>query len=615
MVGSKKTERCYSHLFFSDSADGVTCNIDNCKTTYKDRNSYNMRKHLSTAHKIADESDDRVKERLKSGQPTLDRFVVRQMTLSDEERQVAFFAEALLPFLAVEGAHYRAHARPPIRSRKTLSEKTVQFAERLLDAALEQLRGATVTLAIDSGTVWNRYLLVMLCANGVSPLPLSCVADDEIGGRLTTEAMQTHMLGLMARLKRFDIGVVGYTSDNAPNMVAVRLPGVWRVRCAAHSIQLVVRDVTSTCPAAVAVLQECESLRKGLGVAAPCETRWNSQLRMARAIHAKQERQPGELWEFIRFFSQFERATRVVEGDTANLLSLFKAVAIVDAACEMDSVFAACAKAAWAARRSRLFESPLLTVVAFLAPNVRIRSRLAYQRALSALQEPAAKSIVARSACGPCTEEHSLTSEINKFTLSPPTALQGDVTTASYKGWWVERAARFPRLAALVGAVLDISPSEASVERGFSKLKLCVPSIRFRLTPEIAAAQVAVKTLLARQALDEVPKMVESAAPPATPASAAAAADDVLEVLVDVSVPAETFHTYLSLFVERVPKRPREDSGARCGICLDKHRDPDEPAVQCSVCNRWCWFSCLGVSFDFQENIEAMKVYECSRCQ
>jgi hypothetical protein len=75
-----------------------------------------------------------------------------------------------VPLHRTEHPLFRAvHAFAPL-SRKTLRDRVIEHSANRHNEALRALKGKTVTVAIDAGTVFNKYLGVVLLAHGLSPL-------------------------------------------------------------------------------------------------------------------------------------------------------------------------------------------------------------------------------------------------------------------------------------------------------------------------------------------------------------------------------------------------------------------------------------------------------------
>jgi hypothetical protein len=239
----------------------------------------------------------------------------------------------------------------PILSRATLRARVISESQRALATAIRSLAGQTVTLALDSGTIWHRYFAVVALAPGRSPLLVAITPDVVFGqntptaGKLTGENVARYLHSLMQNELR-DVHVAAIVADNAANLqLAVkivvgplagddaaaaaaplvanldpddfpleggfavpmrdddhrtRLPLSVRIlpqRCFAHALQLVVRDLLgpfgnpgdAPFAAYVNVMMQYKSMWESRVVA----TRWNS-VYLALKDHLLQKSSPEE---------------------------------------------------------------------------------------------------------------------------------------------------------------------------------------------------------------------------------------------------------------------------------------------------------------------------------
>lgn len=164
-----------------------------------------------------------------------------------------------------------------------------------------------MTLAFDSGTVWRRWFAVMAIVPGDVPYMIGIKnAESFPDKRLTAENLEVYLAELASGLEKDDAWVVAFVADNASNMQKAIWPSMLAVKCGAHIIALLAKDLMSN-----------EILSKALQVAttifkvhrkelpSPCETRWNSLHRLILAILVKYdeehaaERRPLEVEEVV----------------------------------------------------------------------------------------------------------------------------------------------------------------------------------------------------------------------------------------------------------------------------------------------------------------------------
>ena len=98
---------------------------------------------------------------------------------------------------------------------------------------------------------------------------------------------------------------------------------------------------------------------------------------------------------------------------------------------------------------------------------------------------------------GPESLNDCMESEVQRFAFQPPLRMQCDtINKEQYKEWWLQNASRFPRLTTLVSALLCLTPSEAAVERHFSKMKFDVTRSRTMLLPQHVVNELVVNSAI-----------------------------------------------------------------------------------------------------------------------
>lgn len=209
MKRSRNSNLDWSNSYFKDTSEGqFECTL--CGHCYKDRNASNFKRHLASTHRI----DGPQRER---GQKKLE---VAQARETEQVRFIRFVCTNDIPLSIVEDPFLRDWHQPPIRSRATLRICIQELARKEFKEQLKLLRGSYVTLAYDSGTIWDRYLsVVAVTPNG--PLLTTLVSDKEIGGALTTENITKKIHSVIDTLKENNIHVSALVADNANNMQGV----------------------------------------------------------------------------------------------------------------------------------------------------------------------------------------------------------------------------------------------------------------------------------------------------------------------------------------------------------------------------------------------------------
>jgi hypothetical protein len=249
--------------------------------------------------------------------------VIEIDTESVETRCFDLFAAASLPFWIVDFPEFRALVPLPrgVSCRQSFTIKFIEAGKEIRDSAIKALRLSKkcVTIGLDSGTVWNRYLCCVAMAPGLPAIVFDIAHDGVFNGTLTAVNIAKHLSRLL-RTTLEGVNVVAFVGDNAANVqralllvdrnaaaddepaadvdrltafaelvpgAPARLPqldtsrgwksagGHFRIRCLAHSLQLVVRGFIA---AQFPTLEErLRIVAEELEVSAKIvETRWNT---------------------------------------------------------------------------------------------------------------------------------------------------------------------------------------------------------------------------------------------------------------------------------------------------------------------------------------------------
>jgi len=257
-----------------------------------------------------------------------------------------FVASANLPFRVVMNEDFVKlfpfSFPADIAERRRFAAFFVKSARAKLEDALAAMRKRHrhITVAIDSGTVWRRYLAVVLLQPKGPPLLVALTHDSVFpNGRQSAENIAQHLEELLRTLL-FGLDVVAFVGDNASNVQSALLKinkqtieevgainggiddgahefdevfetqdqrsgpqddklrnqwlsrgGYIKIRCLAHSVQLVVRDIIKDVFPNLEAL--CKRLRDDLEISQTvCETRWNSLYLLLKEIFKTDAQNP-----------------------------------------------------------------------------------------------------------------------------------------------------------------------------------------------------------------------------------------------------------------------------------------------------------------------------------
>ncbi len=172
------------------------------------------------------------------------------------------------------------------------------------------------------------------------------------------------------------------------------------------------------------------------------------------------------------------------------------------------------------------------------------------------------------------------------------------VTVGQFFDWWSLANSRFPRLSAIATCIIGMCPSEACVERVFSKMKHLVGKLRTNLRAEAMEAQLVINSAIAfdQQVID-----VDN-----WKADEAKLSDTVVQWILTEATPplpqAPRGH--------RMQTRKVDDICTMCERLFKDHALPQ--SVECDICKKWYALECVGIPAYLLPNLAAG--WECNRC-
>ena len=240
-----------------------------------------------------------------------------------------------------------------------------------------------------------------------------------------------------------------------------------------------------------------------------------------------------------------------------------------------------------------------MIVCAFFSPTLK-RALLTENIHVFVRRQVAAWRFISVLCHGAETVRDSVDLELQRFSLEPPLPLEKDaVTMKEYLAWWTTVSPSFQRIATLITAILQLTPTESTVERVFSKLKFSVTKSRTLLEAKHALNQVTINSAI--ELLDS------NNIPPDTEADKRIS-NQTLEEVVLLGT-----HKFEEVAVRR--KRTRKDDEL-CDMCQRSQADHEpQPWVQCSTCQGWYGFLCVGLAPHLKSLVESMPSWECPKCR
>lgn len=522
------------------------------------------------------------------------------------EVEAIALAEGLLPFSIVEKEWFRRAFNPTVRCAETAAANTLAVESKLLEQLSAHFAGRFVTIAFDSGTVWNRYLAICMSDERGSAL-IGAVPDTAfVGAQLTTENITRVIKDTVQDLRNRGVHVVACVADNASNMQGVEVEGVITLRCAAHTIQLVAKDVIEECFEEEAnFATNLQRTKPELHLPAPVVTRWNSLYRLFEKIcsarNAIIEADATDINNVCRVevamlaLKPFFVATQLVQGDGVTTFAAISAMRPLLQQHARTTVGRSIEKAV-ATRTHQLITSAEL-LVAFLAPSF---NRIGCSKAVfDAVHEILLRMVALAAEChGDEVIGDTVSCEWQTFCSAPPPRISTVITAKDYAAYWVGHSMIFPRMATIVIATLGATPTEGAVERVFSKMKYQLDKSRTTLSPTLVSAQLFVNSAIAFL-------------------SGRVAADaDVCAAL-----SPEDFATVVDRYEAIAARRPEpvkrlRSTKHKCGMCeelLERHAE--NKSVECNLCEAWFAYECVAIPSHMGPTIANMPHWYCPKCR
>lgn len=528
-----------------------------------------------------------------------------------EELEAMASAVNLEPLSRIDCVAFRMAYKPVTSNRHQLRANTIKLAARLVDEQSKKCRMKAITLAADLGTVHHGYLALLACSPEVPPFLVSVVKKSAlVGGRATATSICEEITKVAKKLEEHAVVVGSFVADNASNMQSAKSapPHLLRLRCAAHVIQLMARHyITVDQPVSRAVAEATllAQNEKQLKIPMPCATRWNTDydtlLFCSKLNGALTDEQIECFSSAVTRLRHFYDATNYVQGDSATVWGALKwYVKLYNVRFDAAHTTRPAIGKAIDHYVHYALTLPIMTML-YLCPNIpfglfpeRFVELLAIRKVWAGW-EP-----ITEVACGkPVGGGDHLLNQANEYRNRRAEFHFVINSTATFKAFWKDVGnAHFPRLAAFALILVDATPSEASVERLFSKMKRQITSLRTRLKDEIVLAQLQIATLHRPAGVVHV--------------DAAPFDDSVdvgqLEAFLQFASPRDLKH-----FPTPAGKRLRDsDYCAVCELVWDEHEG--DVQVDCSTCKLWFAKECVFAhESDFQAALKD-KAWLCPSC-
>lgn len=559
--------------------------------------------HLVSIHKLTEASDavkeEKAKQTAHERQPAIDKALV---SAKQDKEFLDYMLIYAVPISRTEDALFRSvHPSAP-NSRKTLRQRLTAHATSRYDEALAKLKGRTVTLAVDAGTIWNKYLCVVALAYKSPPLVVAC----EHAAAMPTAWVEATMTEVIKKLTSAGVTPVGLVADNASNMQATlrKLP-LLAQRCLAHSIQLCVEDVFKQEPfeglwvAVKTVLRDSQKPE-------PPATRWSGKYLCMKDIVESDKYIVGgvdnddfqAMLPASRALKPFFVATQHVQGNGATMVT---ASSVVYSLLHLEArdTYARFLSAATKKRIDFLVTDAVL-VTTFFHPGVK-RANIA-----KAVKERV--FAVVRSVFKEVAGEEAV-AEWTRLRVEPPRSIESNVpvNTADYVLYWAK--SQFPNLTHGITRVVEGNPTEAECERAFSSVKFSFPRLRSSSSEDLVES-----TTLGASAVASLRGFKFEGA---EPEQCAEEVDDRDKV--NVAITGDQAVALLTLWdvaqgQQPEPARRRRVESELCGECRKVEHPEGTTWVKCTTCATWFAFCCVGIAEEDKQRVEDMLTWTCQDC-
>jgi hypothetical protein len=577
--------------YFIDKATGrcKLCEADGVEKVIKSSNSTNNTTHLVSAHQLS-EKDDRVKTAkeaadAKAKQPTIDTAMFKSKAEADFLDYMLVFS---VPLHRTESPLFRlVHPYAPA-ARATLRLRIISHSKKRFSEALSQRRGRSVTLALDAGTIWKKYLCIVALCYKMRPLVVSCANHEHMPASVIEDAVKA----TMAELAAAGLRPVGIVADNASNMQAAlqRVP-LLAQRCLAHSIQLCVNDAFLAEPF-LSCWTAAKIILRDNGKTEPPLTRWSGKyLAMKEIIESTEMNisgvQPDDftaMLPVVRALHPFFVATQQVQGNGTTMVT---AAAVVHSLLRTDGRDAASKHLSIATKkRTGFLITDAVLVTCFFHPGVnRANTTKFIKDKIFAIVRTVFKEVSGEVVLG----------EWTRMRIEPPRAIDANVAlkTEAYLTYWAKTA--YENMACAVCRVVEGNPTEAECERAFSLVKFAFPRLRSSSEADLVTATVIGASAVASARRfdfdDDEPSEVHDAPDDREKVDVALTGEAAVQLMAmyeEVNAPVD----------EPAARRHRKESQL-CGECKkDETHHPDEARwVKCTTsCGLWFAFCCVGIA-------------------
>ena len=237
-------------------------------------------------------------------------------------------------------------------------------------------------------------------------------------------------------------------------------------------------------------------------------------------------------------------------------------------------------------------------IIAFFFPSAK-RAALPREVFDSLRAEFCSLSKMSDVSFGPETLVDSVASEWLRFSVAPPPPVEQEIGQDEFRRWW--EGVPYQRLRFVVLQLVGSTPTEASVERIFSKLKIAFNRLRSNLQDDGLQAQLVINSAIG------------VLFPPEKPG---APTPEWLPQKISPETVAWVLATIPRQAKQRVQARKRtRQTTSTCGVCNERFEDhAEEASVECDQCHRWFALACVGIAQHLRSHLAELDSWRCFSC-
>lgn len=532
--GSTKRKNGEEKINGTEPVDRIYAVCKHCTTHVEiecaDSSTGLLTRHLKELHGISDQRNKRRKTSPPSASGSSSGSSAEEnafMRLPATERLAIIWSRSGLAFRLIDDPFFRMHFKKCIPNEVTrhgLANSTIRVGEKWKKELFRNLKNHYVALSLDGYTNASGDKVVNFI---VRSRENDYYLSSETIGDKSTDTLKQILLDTINELRKHDIFVTSLVGDNenavqsAIDAIVAMKPNILGVRCASHTIQLLLKEVEAKIDVVkesirdmnqILDLHRSSEFRKRLKLQfienqtpvkliRPVVTRWSSNIdSMGRILRLRTQinnllNWPEEKWERISqvhcFLEPFRRATDEMQMKEANIFTIHGCLSKLKQHIDRsDLIFRKKAQALYASRFvSGKFSTRAMHVAEWLSPSLDFAAltKTKQKECFHELTEFVSQAVAERQS--KITVEN-ISRDIRDWLYRP---VASDGTEIDNSEYWLKNVASFGTVGLAAHKLLTVPPSEASVERSFSQQKIIHSHIRSLLKTDKVEAMMMIR--------------------------------------------------------------------------------------------------------------------------